>query len=154
MPDQPIGALGEELLRREMERDPEQFKQPIQPTPRKEGGLSPGMLHTIGGLADAATTYAFLKRGSGRESNQLVGFTNQHPEATALAALGGLAATKGLTHLIGKFSPRAADAVSANLGALQSAYSVGNLGLTRARGGNNSSRDYQRIMTDKVIKGQ
>jgi hypothetical protein len=154
MPDQSIGALGEQLLQREMARDPEQFKQPITPAP-KRSGMSPQTLATIGGLADAASTYYSLKTGRGRETNALLGATNSHPEMTALGALGGLAASKGITSLINRFSPRAADAVAANLGALQSAYAVGNLNLTRARGGgNNPSVDYQRTMTDKVIKGQ
>jgi hypothetical protein len=152
---QSIGALGDELMKRELARDPEQFN---AARPKFDLGLQSGpsispidphRLATIGGLADAASTYYFLKRGTGREGNAMMGFANNNPEMTALGALGGLAASKGVTSLIKRFSPRAADAIAANLGALQSAYAVSNLDPSRR-----SSQAYQNAMTNKVIKGQ
>lgn len=154
--DKPISDLADELLRRELNRDPEQFKEKKFDLGLDSNGsemkpISPDKLHTIGGLADAASTYAFLKRGKAKEGNALMGFAGGHPEVTALGALGGLAATKGITALIRKVNPKVADAVSANLGALQSAYSVSNLGIGR---GIKSSRDYQNSMINKVIEGK
>lgn len=146
-----IAELARVVLEREMAKDPEQFRVPLMPA-SQSGGLSPDALATIGGLADAASTYAFLKRGRAKEGNALVGFTNHHPEATTLAAIGGLATTKGITALLRKVSPAAADAVAANLGALQLSYAVGNLGLTRST--LRSSEDYQRAMVNKVVTGR
>lgn len=147
MADQSIGALGEELMKREVQRDPEQFKQqPMQP--RQTSSINPHTLATIGGLADAASTYLMLKRG-GNEGNSMLGFTNNHPGMTALGALGGLAASKGVTALAKKFSPKLADALAANLGTLQTAYAVGNINSSH-----DSSRDYQNAMTNKVIQGK
>lgn len=144
-------------MKRELAKDPEQFKPKpfdlgLEPSGMPEiKAIDPHTLATIGGLADAATTYGFLKSGRAKESNAMMGFAGGNPEATALGALGGLAASKGLTHLIGKFSPRIADALAANLGTLQSSYAVSNLGIGR---GIKASRDYQNAMTNKVIKGQ
>jgi len=82
--------------------------------------MSPHTLATIGGLADAASTYAFMKHGHNRELNPVVNaIAKGNPEMTGLTAAGGLLATKGLTHLIGKKWPKLADALAANLGAQQ-----------------------------------
>ena len=90
--------------------------------------MSPQTLATLGGLLDAASTYAFMKKGTAREANPLVNMiAKQHPEMTGLTAIGGLLATKGLTHLIGKKWPRAADAIAANLGAEQMSLGAHNL---------------------------
>ncbi len=157
MPHQSIGGLGEELMKRQLAEDPEQFKPKsfnlgLETYDSSTKPVDPHRLATIGGLADAASTYAFLKRGKAKESNALMGFAGGNPEATALGALGGLAASKGITALVNKFNPRLADALAANLGALQTSYAVGNLGLSRS--GINSSRDYQNAMIHKVVKGQ
>lgn len=156
MPNQSISTLADELMKREVARDPNQFKPQsfdlgLQSSGQSMKPIDPHKLATIGGLADAASTYAFLKQGRAKESNAMMGFTGGHPEMTALGALGGLAATKGITALTRKFSPKLADALAANLGTLQSAYAVSNLGLGR---GIDSSNDYQQAMTHKVIKGQ
>jgi hypothetical protein len=158
MADQTISALAEELLRRELATNPEQFK----PKPFNLGlpdnidiemkPISPGTLALIGGLADAATTYNFLKRRTGTESNAILGFTNNHPEATGAMALAGFLAARLANKGIRKLNPKVADAITANLGALQTAYAVGNIGTTR--GGQGSSYEYQDKMTEKVINGK
>lgn len=79
--------------------------------------ISPELLHTIGGLSDAAGTYFGLKNNVAREGNPLL---NKGGAATAgLGLLGQLGVSKGLTHLVRKFNPGLADALAANIGARQ-----------------------------------
>jgi hypothetical protein len=147
-----IEQAARELLEQQMRENPEQFKVRKSSIANKgDETMSPSTLATIGGLADAASTYYFAKTGKAKEDNALIGFTNSHPEATALAALGGLAASKGLTALIRKMSPKAADAIAANLGALQLGYGVENIrkGATPGRA---STEIYQNVMTRKAMK--
>jgi hypothetical protein len=147
-----IEQAARELLARQMRENPDRFKTRKSSVIGKgDDTMSPDTLATIGGLADAASTYYFTKTGKAKESNALIGFTDSHPEATALAALGGLAASKGITALLRKVSPKLADAVASNLGAMQLAYGVGNMrmGPTRGRG---ASIAYQDTMTRKAIK--
>ena len=120
-----------------------------QPVPQDMKALSPGLLHTIGGLADAASTYAFTKRGTGREDNPALNFTKGQPEATGAAALGGLALSKLGTALLRKMSPRLADAVGANLGAEQLALAVNNLDDRRSQ---SSFNRYGQAMTNSAIR--
>jgi len=135
----PISDLASALLDRKMQENPDQFKTAIsRPVDRSESGMSPHTLATIGGLADAASTYAFMKRGNMRETNPLVNaIAKGNPEMTGLTAIGGLLATKGLTHLIGKKWPKAADAIAANLGAQQLGLGVHNLANTTNMSYNN-----------------
>ena len=123
-----ISAIAETLLKRKMAAPPAVFAPQSPRTAAKESKpISPGMLATLGGLADAASTYAFMKTGRGVEQNPLVrGVAGSSPEKTGLAALGGLAATKGLTALLRKKWPRFADAIAANLGAEQLALAAHN----------------------------
>lgn len=157
MADQTIAQLAEELMRREMATNPGQFKTSKKPVDFQDNAMVPidaDTLGTIGGLADAASTYYFLKRGTGSETNALIKGTNNHPEATALAALGGLAASKGVTALLRKFNPKLAEAVAANLGNLQTQYAISNMGLkSLPRGSGGSSGEYQRKMTALAMRG-
>jgi hypothetical protein len=154
--EQHIREVASEIIDGMMRRDPEQFKTKpgLDLGHESSGGvgdmkaISPDLLATIGGAADAASTYAFLKRGTGTEGNAMLKGTNNHPEATALAALGGLAATKALTKLIKRVSPRAADALAANLGNLQLGYAVGNLSLENE----GASSRYQRTMQADAVE--
>lgn len=114
--------------------------------------ISPGLLQTLGGLADAASTYAFLKRGDSTEANPLVGFTRNRAAATGVAALTGLAATKGATALIGMRFPRVADAIASNLGAEQLGLAVDNLRGLDARNGRSSYRTYNDALQRSVIR--
>jgi hypothetical protein len=125
MPDS-ISQFAEELMRREMARNADQFRE-VRPVDRSGGGMSPHALATIGGLADAASTYAFMKRGTGREANGAVtAIAGTHPTATALTAIGGMLATKAATKAIGKKYPRLAAMLAANLGAEQLSLAVAN----------------------------
>jgi hypothetical protein len=151
-----MNELFDELVKREVERRVTENQWPQQPAwhanvqvPQEARALSPGTMHTIGGLADAASTYAFLKRGTGRESNPALNFTGGRPAATGLAALGGLAATKAATALLRKIAPSAADAVSANLGAQQLGMAVNNLDARRSQ---SSFNRYGQAMTHNAIR--
>lgn len=128
----PISAMGMRILREQMEQDPEQYKQEPVMVERPERGLSPQRLHTIGGLADAAGTYYFAKRGTGAEGNPLLSGI-QNPELLGLGAVGGLVATKAIAALIRKKYPKVADALSANLGAEQLGVGVNNVGDKKQR---------------------
>lgn len=130
MSNGPISDLASELLQRELNKNPEQFKTKPVPQPN-ESGMSPHTLATIGGLLDAASTYAFMKRGTHKEGNALVNMiAGQQPEMTGLSAIGGLLATKAMTKLIGKKWPGVADAIAANLGAEQLGLGIHNLAKT------------------------
>ena len=127
MPAKPISAIALEELNKALKENPMFSKAAKVTRPKPNGPMSPDTLHTIGGLADAAGTYYFMKRGTGVESNPLVtAIAGTSPARTGLAALGGLAATKGLKRLIGKKWPRVADALAANLGAEQLALGFNN----------------------------
>jgi hypothetical protein len=154
-----VNELMQELVKREVEaRAAEDAGRQWQlppawhanlPVPQDMQAVSPGMLHTLGGLADAASTYAFTKRGTGRESNPALNFTKGNPEATGLAALGGLAVSKGATALLRKLSPKLADAVSANLGAQQLGMAVNNLDDRRSL---SSFNRYGQAMAHNAIR--
>jgi hypothetical protein len=155
-----IEQMARELLDQQIRENPKQFIQK-KGVPTRDGSMKPidpNTLATIGGLADAASTYYFTKSRKAPESNALIGFTGSHPEATALAALGGLAASKGITALLRKVSPKLANAVAANLGAMQLSYSVGNINADTSqnrwpRGFNKTtSGEYQRVMQDNVTR--
>jgi hypothetical protein len=127
----PITDMAHQIAIREVERDPGQFKHgpSLQEIDRRPGGMTPDQLHTLGGLSDAASTYYFMKTGRGREANPLVtaGAGHTSPEATGLAALGGLGLTKLAKHLLARKWPGLADALAANLGAEQLSLAVGNV---------------------------
>lgn len=116
-----LAALAEELLRREMATDPEQFKVRTVQQGRPNGPMTPGTLHTIGAIADAAGTYAGMRAFGMPEDNALINrVAHGNPELTAgLAGVGSVFGGKALARLIGKFSPAAAEALSANLGSQQ-----------------------------------
>ena len=102
---QSIGALGDELMKREMARDPEQFKPKpfdlgLQSGPDMGSPMSPETGATLGSLADAASTYSFLKRGTGHEANAVMKHFGQHPEGTALGLIGTGLAMKAGRHLL------------------------------------------------------
>lgn len=131
----PIEALAQELLKREIAKDPNQYKAPMaESRPAPERKLSPGMLAVLGGIADTASTYAFAKTGQGREDNPaLAGIKS--PGKLAVASMGGLLASRLAAKLLGKVSPAAADALSANLGAEQLGLAVTNTNIAAGKKG-------------------
>jgi hypothetical protein len=140
-----IADLAEELLQRELAAHPERFA----PEPRRSPDgpsrpmLSPEQLALVGGVADAASTYYFLKRGMGAEGNRLLGATNSQPVQTAMGALLGMAGTKVARDLIRKKFPAVADALAANQGAQQLALAVTNIDPSKPA----SMREYRAAMT-------
>ena len=114
-------------MQREIDQNPEQFKTRVAEPQQKSGEISPKKLATIGGLLDAASTYAFLKKGTAKEANPMItAIAGDSPEATLGTSLGGLLLSKALTGLVGKKYPRVADAMAANMGASQMALGVDN----------------------------
>jgi len=156
MPDQPISNLASELMERELSRNPNQFKQAVsRPVDRSEPGMSPHTLATLGGLADAASTYAFMKKGVAKEGNPLVNaIAGGNPEMTGLTAIGGLLATKGATHLIGKKWPKVAEIIAANLGAEQLGMGVHNFAKTfgQTHNGNDTAREYYDVLGRNTVR--
>lgn len=113
---------------RELEKlKSENFDTPVMPDTHIEKPLHPALASLIGGLADTASTYTFLKRGTAREDNKLVAGLSKHPAGMALAGIGATLALQPARKLIGKASPQLANALAANQGALQLGYSAGNL---------------------------
>lgn len=144
-----IQTLAQQEMARQMKVNPDQFKTPTtHPLPVEKPWLTPDRLATIGGVADAASTYAFLKQGSGAEGNAMLGFAHNSPTKTALGALAGLGLSKAATALLRRISPSAANAVAANLGAMQLMYGVGNVMDTTQP----SSRMYQSAMQRAVTR--
>ncbi len=148
-----ISAMAQALMEQELARDPNQFRERPAHIDSQERTLSPAMLHTLGGLADAGSTYAFMKSGNGRETNPAVtAFAGNNPEKTLVASLAGLAATKGLTGLIGKKWPRVADALAANLGAEQLALAVNNTNIAAGQRPGDSFSKYGDTMVNAKIQ--
>ena len=143
---QSIGALGEVLMQREMTRDPEQFNTArpkfdlgLQSGPDMGNPMSPESAATIGSLADAASTYSFLKRGTGTEGNAVMQHLGQHPEGTALGLIGTGLAMKAGRHLLRKGGmPRLADILAGVQGGNQIGIAAQNMRLGSGEG--NSER--------------
>lgn len=129
----PIADMVKAAVAYEMATNPDQFK---TPTPaavdlglgegREMTPLSPRMAAWLGGLADAASTYHFLRQGTGTEGNALMRGV-QSPNKALVGALGGFAATQGLLAALRHIKRPVADAVEANLGALQLGYAANNM---------------------------
>lgn len=119
--------MAKELMTRELETNPEQFNRSRPVRDIQSDRLDPHTMATLGGLADAASTYYFMTQGR-KEANPLVrrlGGTS--PLKTGIAALGGLALTKLATKLIGKKSPEFAETLAAGLGAEQIGLAANNI---------------------------
>jgi hypothetical protein len=88
--------------------------------------LPPHALGVLAGLADAASTYAALRRRKGAESNALL--AGHGPAATAAMIAGTALAKYPMAKLLERVFPRLARAVDANMGATQLGYAAVNLG--------------------------
>jgi len=100
----------------------------------KTRNIDPELLALLGGAADTASTYSFLKSGKVGEGNALYKPLKNNALATGLAVGGTSLGMKGIRHLIRKKYPKIADALAANQGAYQ-------LGLGVA--GINADNDYR-----------
>lgn len=151
MAGQTIDALAHEVMARELQRDPAQFETPRQPPETRTERLDPEMLALLGGLADAGSTYAFLKRGSGTESNAMFGGlkTAQGPipmaprPAKALATAAGVAGAslgvKGIRALLRKAGK---GGLADTLAGVQGANQIGLAGLNLLPRTNSSDQAY------------
>jgi hypothetical protein len=97
--------------------------------------LSPTAALIGGGIADAASTYAFLKQRTGTEDNAMFGGMNNSPAGVASTLLATTAGAYGLKKLLDHFGlKRLTDVVAGNLGSTQAALAATNLGLGRTYG--------------------
>jgi hypothetical protein len=101
MPDS-ISTLAEELMHRELAKNPDQFKAAVPPTPVNRQSLHPELLALIGSLADAGSTYSFLKRGTGVEDNMAFAGANNRPFKTAAGVAGSALGSMGGRWLLRK----------------------------------------------------
>lgn len=122
-----VPAYVQQLRQDEERRLPVHRYAPEQPLQVR--ALDPRMAGIVGSLADVASTYAFLKRGTGIEANPLAGPLNNHPEGVTLASLvGAFLTSKGIGWLK-KSHPQLAEVLAANQGALQMQLAHENLNL-------------------------
>lgn len=114
--------------------------------------LSPPLTSVMGGLLDAASTYAFLKRGNKTEDNRFVSGLSKHPAALgALGAVSTLAIQPAFKRL-GKKWPRFAKALQANQGALQLGYGAGNFQNSRGLTSDHYRDALHRSLTEDVTR--
>ncbi len=129
----PLADLAQALLSQELASNPEQFRAPSPAAVdlglgegREMKPLSPRLAAWMGGLADAGSTYHFLKQGTRSEDNALMGGVAS-PMKGLLGALGGLAASRAALAILKKKAPGVGKAAEANLGALQMGYAANNI---------------------------
>jgi hypothetical protein len=118
-----IEALARELLSRQMQVREAPDLTPIWALDRALIPAAPigtEKAAMIGGLADAASTYSFLKRGTGQEENAMFGGAKNSPLKTALGVATGAAAGMGARALLRKMGfKRLADMLAGTQGAHQ-----------------------------------
>lgn len=123
---------------------------PDQPTPMK-----PETLALLGGLADAVSTYSFLKRGTGDESNPLYGPLKGNPLATGAAVAGASLGAKLLRDLVRSKVPplrRLMDALGAQQGATQLGYAASN--FARRRGSPSAQAEYDQALINRTLNAK
>lgn len=127
-------ALIDELVKRQIEDEQQAqlFAPRPQSPPQRPSEMSPETLALLGGLADAASTYTFLKQGAGTESNAMYRPLKNKPLATGLAVAGTALGAKGLRHLFRKKAPGLVNALAANQGAMQLGLGAANIDDVRA----------------------
>jgi hypothetical protein len=124
-----ISGLASQLLQRQMAQEDQQapFRQPlIEPTqsPHPQKAFSPETAATLGGVADAASTYSFMKQ-HGNEDNAML--SGHGPAATAGGVLGSWLAMRGVRELLRKAGANGlADAMAGSQGAMQMGYAGNN----------------------------
>lgn len=123
--------LMDQLIQRELKQSKaiEEFmpKPPAPSPPTKP--LNPKVAMLLGGAADAASTYKFLKDGSGRESNPMFSYFNGRPWAVIPTAAAAGLGYNTLHSLIKKKSPKVADTIAGLLGGHQMALAGHNVAL-------------------------
>ena len=113
-------ALVDHLVKRQVaaEQMQERFA-PDAVESAPQGELSPSLLAALGAAADGASTYRFLKKGTGREDNAMFSSAlHEKPALTGLIAAGtGLAGPLLGKALKGKLPKGIIEAIVANLAA-------------------------------------
>lgn len=128
--------LIQELVKRQVEEQQmqERFAPRADAPSPEQTTMSPDKALLLGGMADAASTYSFLKRGTGREDNavlnNLLGGQAQQALPTAAAAFGTTMGALLLKKLIAKASPKVADTLAGGLGGYQLTLAGGNINAT------------------------
>lgn len=123
-------ALLQELVERELHK--EKMTEQVMPKPegkeyRPATPLSPKMAMLLGGLADAASTYGFLKSGKMEEGNPMFKYFNKAPWSVIPTAAAVGLGYNTLHNLISKKSPKAADTIAGLLGGYQMALGGSNI---------------------------
>ena len=142
-------ALVQQLIDRELQKErmtaqvmPKQEQAPSSPKP-----LSPKMAMMLGGAADAASTYTFLKNGSGTEANPMFQYFNKNPWTVLPTSAATGLGYHYLHKLLKSKSPKIAATTAGLLG-----------GYQMALGGNNmerhNSNSYQGAVNDLQLRGQ
>jgi hypothetical protein len=95
-PERPIASLAHEMLQRQMvdEDKKRPYRMPlIEPQGAPEAKpIAPELAAMLGNVADAASTYSFLKAGTSTEGNAMYKGMGDKPLATSMSVLGsGLA---------------------------------------------------------------
>ncbi len=124
----PKSPMVQELLKRSMAEQAQKTQMDPQAaeTPSAVNPMSPHAASIMGGLADAISTYMFLKRGTATEDNAAVGGMHNSPAKVAGTAFAMIPAIQLAGKLVHKVAPRLSDAVLANQGALQTGYGANN----------------------------
>jgi hypothetical protein len=149
-----IAALAQELMKREVMERPAQFNRPssgidlgLNPAIDVEP-INPELGAVVGGLADAASTFSFLKRGTGKEGNAMWNGAKNSPGKTAAGVAASSLAAAGLRHLLRKKGHgKLADLIAGIMGGQQVGLAAQNAHHD-SRGGFNSSS--QRDVDTKV----
>jgi len=147
MPLEIKDELIQELLKRQEMAD--RFAPESEPSAPEQSTLSPTQALLTGGLADALSTYTFLKQGNRTEDNALLGGLNNKPLPTAVAAGGTTLAMLLLQRLLAKKAPKLADTLAGGLGAYQTGLAAGNLDMDN-RGSATSSEATNDMLADVV----
>jgi hypothetical protein len=132
----PIEQLAQEMLQRELAREERNmdFDRPVYALPEapRSTAVDPELAATMGVLADAASTYSFLKRRTGEESNPM--FQGMSPAGTAASVVGAGAGFRALRALMRrKGFEGLADVLAGNQGGYQGLIAAHNLHYSKDR---------------------
>jgi len=121
--------LVDQLVQRQIAQDektksmqmPEPSRGP-EPTP-----LDPKIALLLGQAADSASTYAFLKKGTGREANPALGYMNGRPWSVIPSSIAGAAGYSLLHKFLSKKSPKVANTLAGLVGGFHGALAGANM---------------------------
>lgn len=150
MPIQINQQLIDDLVQRQI-RQNEQKQQEAQ-QPAEGHDIDPSLLAVLGGVADGASTYNFLRQGSGVEGNKMYGSLNGSPLKTGLSVAATGLAGVGIAKLLAKKFPKIANAMLANQAATQIGYAGKNISPDMLNGHRTSSstESYNNSVTQAI----